>query len=699
VPAGRVRDLEHPASAFPHSLRKVLRSVRARPPALPRIGTPLPRHDSRQVSIKLRYVQVGGGGGPGAGEIAVKRQRAVSRQLSYLEREGVERDGSPGHLYDAAGAADRSSFEPPIEGEEHQFHLIVSPDDGDQLDMQAYIRSYMAIVEKDLRQKLRWVAANHYNTEKPHAHVLIRGIDADGAEVRFDREYVSYGLRRRAMALATDELGPRPERERQAQREREVALERYTALDATLERLAVNGVFKPATARVRSRQLAHALKERLLALEKLGLATRSWRGTWRLDPRLRPELAQRRARAEALRTVAQVLPNLVERCTVVLRDHPKERSLAEIDRGVQGIIRWKGLDERGQFCAVIETTRGTAYHLPISARVADDVRVGQVFDLYRAIDKDEQIETAARGKGWTYDVALLPERQRDAYRGRLEQLERMGLAKPDGSSRWRLHEDFRSQVDAFFRRTHADDRIQQAARSQDWVYDLDTAPNEEREAYRGRLEQLEHMDLARRETPSRWRLRSEFARQLTAAGKQQPYWQMLGLRPSTQPIREQVSYDGPVWLDGVRANELGSDGFGARVKAALERRHAYVRRLGLDPSNPKLRWQLSDLQQANLERSIAHFAGGKPVAPVEGFTGTAQVHRAPNGQVFVEVRRRDDFIVRPVYRDADRKLEGRIVRIALDAKRRVQLQAVGPEQQPEPARAPQRRREGPDRGS
>ena len=71
----------------------------------------------------------------------------------------------------------------------------------------------MARVEKDLGQRLEWAAVNHHDTDHPHAHIVVRGVDARGREVRFDREYISNGLRWRAQELATQELGPRTELE------------------------------------------------------------------------------------------------------------------------------------------------------------------------------------------------------------------------------------------------------------------------------------------------------------------------------------------------------------------------------------------------------------------------------------------------------------------------------------------------------
>ena len=82
--------------------------------------------------------------GAGARRVVVKAHllrmnasgaKAAALHLRYIERDGVEKDGSKGVLYDAAGAVDGRAFEGARAGEKHQFRLIVSPEDGAELDL------------------------------------------------------------------------------------------------------------------------------------------------------------------------------------------------------------------------------------------------------------------------------------------------------------------------------------------------------------------------------------------------------------------------------------------------------------------------------------------------------------------------------------------------------------------------------------
>jgi type IV secretory pathway VirD2 relaxase len=78
-------------------------------------------------------------------------------------------------------------------------------------DLTRFTRSFMGQVEDDLGTQVDWVAVNHYDTDHPHTHVLVRGADAGGQPLTIQRSYIAHGLRHRAQEIATHELGPRRE--------------------------------------------------------------------------------------------------------------------------------------------------------------------------------------------------------------------------------------------------------------------------------------------------------------------------------------------------------------------------------------------------------------------------------------------------------------------------------------------------------
>src|ERR1019366_5226445 len=61
--------------------------------------------------------------------------KAAAVHPRSIERAGGEKDGSEGRLYDADGAVDGRAFERSRPGEKHQFRIIVSPEDGAELDL------------------------------------------------------------------------------------------------------------------------------------------------------------------------------------------------------------------------------------------------------------------------------------------------------------------------------------------------------------------------------------------------------------------------------------------------------------------------------------------------------------------------------------------------------------------------------------
>lgn len=139
---------------------------------------------------------------------------ALHHHLEYVQREGVELGGEAWQIYtqhatgvDTTGFLGRSTEDP------HQFRIIVSAEHGADLDLTSFTRAFMGHVEDDLGTRLDWVAVNHYDTDHPHTHVLLRGTDGEGQPLAMQPDYITQGLRYRAQDVATRELGPRMERE------------------------------------------------------------------------------------------------------------------------------------------------------------------------------------------------------------------------------------------------------------------------------------------------------------------------------------------------------------------------------------------------------------------------------------------------------------------------------------------------------
>jgi len=121
-------------------------------------------------------------------------------------------------------------------GDERLFKIIVSPEFADRLNLQQHARDLMQRMERDLGTQLEWIAAVHRNTEHPHVHIAVRGVDGEGRPLRLPREYIRAGLRGRAEEIATEALGYRTPAHAQEAQRREIVQNRYTSLDRILQR-------------------------------------------------------------------------------------------------------------------------------------------------------------------------------------------------------------------------------------------------------------------------------------------------------------------------------------------------------------------------------------------------------------------------------------------------------------------------------
>lgn len=245
---------------------------------------------ARRVVIKTRLVNLRKAG-----------SRSTITHLRYIEREGVGPDGEPGKAYGpTTDDADMGAFDERVRDDRHQFRFIVSTEDAVQIeDLKHFTRDLMTRVEADLGTRLDWVAVDHWDTDNPHTHIVLCGRQADGHDLVIAREYISTGMRQRASELATEWLGPRTELEIQQSQQREVQRPGWTALDRSLERLAVDGSLTPQGLAdgASDKQYRRLLVGRLQYLEKSGLCDASPGQGWQLPGNMQSTLqAMSRAR-------------------------------------------------------------------------------------------------------------------------------------------------------------------------------------------------------------------------------------------------------------------------------------------------------------------------------------------------------------------------------------------------------------------
>ena len=389
---------------------------------------------------------------------------AAKAHLRYIQRDGVTREGEPGRLYDATSdEADGKAFRERGEGDRHQFRFIVSPEDGTELDdLKPFVRGLMAEMERDLDTRLDWVAVDHFNTDNPHSHIVLRGKDEVGKDLVIARDYIAHGIRERASELLTLELGPATENQIRQGYQREVSQERFTRLDRELLGQAEEGVVDlrrdPSGSFARFK---HALKlGRLQKLERMGLAEQAGAKRWRLAVGLEASLHEMGTRGDIIRTMHREMRAAgVERAgadhAIFDPSEPKARIVGRvIARGLSDELHDRhhliidGTDGRTHYAEVGELADPADYKpgaiVAVEAKAAEPRRA------------DRTIADIAEQNGGLYSEALHhatdPRASGEYFRAHirwLEAMRRTGLVERMSDGSWTIPEDFLHKARAF----------------------------------------------------------------------------------------------------------------------------------------------------------------------------------------------------------------------------------------------------------
>jgi len=310
----------------------------------------------RRVAVKARVVRHQG---------HAFRSAPLSAHLSYLKREGVTRDGAKARMFDATSdRADDAAFAERCRDDRHHFRFIVSPEDASEMtNIKAFARDLVRQMEPDLGTKLDWVAVDHWNTDNPHIHLLVRGVDETGADLVIARDYISRGLRARAEELVSIELGPKPELAIRSTLEREVEADRWTRLDVEIRALADETGFielRP-TAGADDLELRRLMVGRLQKLERMGLATSADPGRWIVGLDAERTLRDLGLRGDIIKTMHRAF---IERGhDRGIGDYVVEPTATSAP--IIGRLVDKGLHDEltGEAYAVIDGTDGRAHHI------------------------------------------------------------------------------------------------------------------------------------------------------------------------------------------------------------------------------------------------------------------------------------------------------------------------------------------------
>ena len=414
----------------------------------------------------------GGHGGAGHRRVIVKASvvrlagrgsSAAAAHLRYLQRDGTTRGGDRGSLYGRdSDAIDGADFNKRLTGDRHQFRFIISPEDGHQYeDLKPLARRLMARMEEDLGTELDWVAVDHFNTGHLHTHIVVRGKDAAGADLVIAKDYLTVGIRERAIELVDLDLGPRTEQEIATSLRAEIDQERLTSID--------RGLIKSAdpesiVAHHHANPFEQSLRAgRLAKLERMGLAKPIGTARFQLAPGLEITLRKMGERNDIIRTMQQ---ELARRGTVpALADQAIYDPALPEARPLVGRVSAHGLaDEHGdRHYLIIDATDGRSYYVAIGrgVKIATDLGTGTIVRIDPALavvrDVDQTIVKVATTNNGRYTVdahlqqdPAASEAFAETHVRRLEAMRRAhGLVEREASGEWIIAADHLQRVEAY----------------------------------------------------------------------------------------------------------------------------------------------------------------------------------------------------------------------------------------------------------
>ena len=383
-------------------------------------------------------------------------------------------------------------------------------------------------------------------------------------------------MRERASELATEWLGPRTELDIQRSMAREVDQERWTGLDRTLQREAVEGLVR--TQRLerepRLQRQRLLLVGRLQRLQRMGLASEMQTGVWTVHADAEPTLRAMGERGDIIRTMQRAMRGKQRDLTVF---QPGENG-----RSIMGRVAGKGLADElyDKGYLVVDGTDGKAHYVALPPRTElAQYPTGAVVEIKGS--------TAPR----TADKTITAMAVNGIYRTDHHLAVAMAQPHPERD------------------------------------------PSEVVKAHVRRLEALRRAGLVERQAEGVWHVPQD----LPERGRQYDAQRLGGVAvelKSHLPIERQARVIGATWLDQQLiggGKGLGDTGFGSEVKDALQQRGDFLAEQGLAEKRGQrvilARNLLATLRNRELARTAQDIAAEtglehRPVADGQRVAGT-----------------------------------------------------------------------------
>lgn len=399
--------------------------------------------------------------------------KALRKHTNYLARDGAAEDGSRGVALNAKGEVssdELTQFRQELVNDRHHFRFIVSPENGAALDLPSFAKELVAAMETDLGTRLQWIGVAHYDTDEPHLHLLVRGVDRRGADLVIARQYLSHGLRLQAMEVATRHLGPRLAEDIERSIQRDLTADRGTGLDVGLAHQAslhpdgwVSALRTSDGSLGRETQRLNTLK-RLQHLESLGLAREVGPGIWQPDIDLVARLRHLGSRGDILKLMHERLRGADASIATVIfnKENPPVTPVvgrvygrgAIDDLSDRHYLLVEGMDGKAYYAPLSDHSEGTGHEAhvgsivrltasrPSSARPADTTiaRLSAKTGIYDPVEHISTVDSARLPAGVTPDDYVA------SHVKRAQALASRGVLEPLDGDRFRVPTDLDAQV-------------------------------------------------------------------------------------------------------------------------------------------------------------------------------------------------------------------------------------------------------------
>ena len=413
---------------------------------------------SRNVVIKARYVKNSGNG----------FREKIKAHLDYITRDHAGKDTHKPELFsgnDSPEVAKNAAAN--FSESEHNFRFIISPEDGDKIDLKDFTKNLIKTIEKDLGSKLSWVASCHYDTNEPHVHLVVDGKNDAGEKLLMTRDYISRGIRNRASQIINNKLGLRTRDEVAKQLELSVSKNKKSDLDNIIKTNIKDDVIslKKLDNKYSYDISTELLEKRLSYLETKGLAQKNGEQSWRVKENYIDSLRELSRTSSIIERLSSKLAISKEQCELI-----SAKSLS--DKGQTGeVIARKYINEidDNQYL-IIKTEQQKYLYVELEkyseksqAKIGDWVRIAATKSFEGPKTSDRSIAQLAQANGGIYDARTHEEHTSQqgklppgvsaqeyvqVHLKRLEVLAKMGLATKLSDKKFSVPDNFLEKISA-----------------------------------------------------------------------------------------------------------------------------------------------------------------------------------------------------------------------------------------------------------